>query len=261
MPITQTLTVADTTTAAPTMFGDGFTSPVAPLTSGTVIETLTAGVETRTQDGGWVNLGSEISGESTTSASASSTHTASLVKTTHHVEVGPFGQLFFQPSQVDAEVGDVVKFKFRSFNHTLTQSSLEEPCVSSSQFDSGFRQFNPADSLFKTLSFSVNDPAPQYFFCHQQLPVNHCRRGMVFAINPGESMDRFLMNVDPSPTEATIPSQGFSSALGGSTGTGTQVMMRSVQPGPSTGEACRDNRNLTKRILLAALILSVFCRL
>jgi hypothetical protein len=181
------------------------------------------------------------------------------MKMTHHVEVGPFGQLFFQPSQVDAEVGDVVEFRFRSFNHTLTQSSLEEPCVSSDQFDSGFRQFNPADSLLKTISFSVNDPAPQYFFCHQKLPVNHCRRGMVFVINPGESMDSFLMNVEQSPIEATVPSQGFSSNLGGSTGTGTvtvptQVMMRSIRPGPSTGEACRVNLDLGKRISLAALI-------
>jgi hypothetical protein len=203
------------------------------------------------------SMGSKITEES---ASASSTHTASLVRMTHHVEVGQFGQLFFQPNQVDAEVGDVVKFRFRSFNHTLTQSSLEEPCVSTGQFDSGFRQFNPVDSLLKTLSFSVNDPAPQYFFCHQELPVNHCRRGMVFAINPGESMDRFLMNVEPSSTEATVPSQGFSFALEGSTGTGTvtvptQVMMRSIRPGPSTGEACRVNLDLTKRILLAALIL------
>jgi len=113
----------------------------------------------------------------------------------HDVEIGAFGQLIFNPNQVTADVGDIVRFTFRSFNHSLVQSSLEQPCVPNDQFHSGFRQFNAADSKLMMLSFTVNSPEPQFFFCQQTTPVSHCDRGMVFAINPGEDMGSFLDNV------------------------------------------------------------------
>jgi plastocyanin len=113
----------------------------------------------------------------------------------HEVEVGALRQLIFNLNQISADVGDVVRFTFRSFNHSLVQSSLAKPCVSNNEFHSGFRQFNAANSQLMTLSFTVNNPEPQFFFCQQTLPASHCERGMVFAINPGESMDTFLENV------------------------------------------------------------------
>jgi hypothetical protein len=88
------------------------------------------------------------------------TSTLPPLRTTHRVEVSLMGQFLFQPSQVNAKVRDIVEFSFRFFNHTLTQSSLEKPCVSNGGFNSGFRQFNPSNSPLRTLSFSINDLDP-----------------------------------------------------------------------------------------------------
>jgi plastocyanin len=130
----------------------------------------------------------------------------------HDVEVGAFGQLIFNPDQVNADVGDSIRFTFRSFNHSLIQSSLEKPCIPNHQFQSGFRQFNAADSQSMMLSFTINSPEPQFFFCQQSVPVSHCDRGMVFAINAGESMAKFLDNVNNAPhwkAELAITNDSF----------------------------------------------------
>ena len=111
------------------------------------------------------------------------------------VQVGANQLLSFDPASVTAKVGDVVRFTFHAVNHTLTQSSLDEPCVPSNAFDTGFTQFNAADSDTMMIYLTVNTPDPQYFFCHQSLPISHCELGMVFAINPGGNFDTFLNNV------------------------------------------------------------------
>ena len=45
------------------------------------------------------------------------------------------------------------------------------------------------------LSFTINSPKPQFFFCQQTLPMSHYDRGMVFTINLGQSIDLFLDNI------------------------------------------------------------------
>jgi plastocyanin len=57
---------------------------------------------------------------------------------THVVQVGPRGALVFEPPEVSASMGDVIRFNFVSGNHTATQSSLEQPCVANGGFDTGF---------------------------------------------------------------------------------------------------------------------------
>jgi plastocyanin len=113
---------------------------------------------------------------------------------TYNVDVGSRGQLLFSPNYIKASIGDVVYFRFLELNHTLTQSSFEQPCIPSGGFDSSFSQFNPTNATNITISVVVRSAAPMWFFCHQQLPVSHCARGMVFALNPGERMSQFLDN-------------------------------------------------------------------
>jgi hypothetical protein len=87
-----------------------------------------------------------------------------------------------------------VTFNFYSLNHTLTQSSLEAPCVSLHQFDTGFGQFNPKDTDGLSLSLTVNTLEPQWYYCRQNDRTSHCHAGMVFALNPGDQMDQFKEN-------------------------------------------------------------------
>jgi plastocyanin len=113
---------------------------------------------------------------------------------THFVQVGVHNQTLFRPNQLDAAVGDVIVFKFHGFNHTLSESTLEDPCKGSGAFDTGFNQAFSNDTIKPVVAFSVDDPAPRWFFCRQDTKRSHCHDGMVFGLNPGEKMDAFLYN-------------------------------------------------------------------
>src|SRR4051812_32642644 len=57
---------------------------------------------------------------------------ATPVSSRHVVEVlvGAAGQLAFNPDSVDAQKGTVIRFNFLGLNHSLTQSTLGDPCHS-----------------------------------------------------------------------------------------------------------------------------------
>ncbi|KAF2741712.1 hypothetical protein M011DRAFT_514230 [Sporormia fimetaria CBS 119925] len=94
----------------------------------------------------------------------------------------------------------------RLLNHTLTQSSFEQPCNNRSGFDTGFQQFNPVNASGRFLvDYQVTTKDPQWFFCAQISPKSHCQSGMVFALNPGEKLDEFQSNVNGSNAPLVTP--------------------------------------------------------
>ncbi|KAA1472389.1 Cupredoxin [Dentipellis sp. KUC8613] len=109
---------------------------------------------------------------------------------THDVQVGPNGQLVFDPMTLEANVGDKVVFHFNPKNHSVTQSSFQMPCTNlSGGFDSGFHPV-PAGTGFNqgpTFEITVDSPAPIWVHCNQMAntPGSHCGAGMVLGINPG----------------------------------------------------------------------------
>ncbi|CAE6420620.1 unnamed protein product [Rhizoctonia solani] len=113
----------------------------------------------------------------------------------YKVTVGVLGQLRYDPQYVDAEVGDLIEFEFQPKNHTVTESSFDQPC---SAIDGGFvTGFVPVPeeqkSDFPILKFNVTDDKPHWFYCGQ---VDHCPAGMVFAVNPpkeGNTFDKFQL--------------------------------------------------------------------
>ncbi|KAL3440114.1 hypothetical protein BJX65DRAFT_315114 [Aspergillus insuetus] len=136
----------------------------------------------------------------------------------HTVEVGIQNSPLFTPNQINANIGDSIVFNFHGMNHTLTQSSLDTPCIPAASFDSGFNQFNPDDDQEVSLTLTVNTLDPQWFFCKQ---MNHCHAGMVFALNPGADMELFLNNAKrevsssvPLPTETTPGTNGPTTQMG-----------------------------------------------
>jgi len=107
------------------------------------------------------------------------------------VVVGGPGVLKYTPSSVTANVGDVVVFSFQQKNHTVTQSTLENPCTPApGGFDSGFVFVDPANTAgpFQTATFTVKDTNPVWVYCRQ---ATHCTQGMVFAINAGDKFAQF----------------------------------------------------------------------
>jgi plastocyanin len=121
--------------------------------------------------------------------SASPTSATSQV---HTIVVGGTGKLFYDPSNITAQVGDVVSFQFQQKNHTVTQSAFATPCRSltltstSGQvgFDSGFMPVADNATTFPTYNITVNDTAPIWAYCRQS---GHCGSGMVFSVNAVES--------------------------------------------------------------------------
>lgn len=116
---------------------------------------------------------------------------------------------FEPPYLMNKKKGDIIRFDFRALNHTLTESSFNDPCKKldkANAIDSGF-QPNRADipnaKIFDvTLDSDAN--MPRWFYCKQAngQPNGHCANGMVFAINPKskEQFDQFL-----DKAKATLP--------------------------------------------------------
>ncbi|KAF8059835.1 Cupredoxin [Lyophyllum atratum] len=104
------------------------------------------------------------------------------------VSVGAGGKLAFDPQFVTAEAGDMVNFVFHPKNHTVTQSSFEQPCVPlQGGADSGFMPVAAETTDLPNFQFHVVDTNPVWIHCQQK---GHCGQGMVFAINAP---------ADPSP--------------------------------------------------------------
>ncbi|KAJ7832003.1 hypothetical protein B0H13DRAFT_2371149 [Mycena leptocephala] len=113
-------------------------------------------------------------------APALSAHAAKIL-----VQVGPEGQQIFSPSNITANVGDVVSFAFFTKNHSVTQSSFASPCEPLARgVDSGFQSVAVNATNVHEFSIAINNASkPLFFFSAQTVPVNECQRGMVFSIN------------------------------------------------------------------------------
>jgi len=108
---------------------------------------------------------------------------AAVTAETFEVLVGKDAGLTFQPSVVNAKVGDVISFQFLAKNHTVTQSTFASPCVPKADgVDSGYQFVPGGASTIPAWSITINNAsAPLWFFCAQG---PHCKAGMVFAVNP-----------------------------------------------------------------------------
>jgi len=117
---------------------------------------------------------------------------------------GPDGLIQYNPSFVTADPGTVIKFIFKQKNHTVTQSTLDTPCSPlAGGFNTGFMPVAENKEPFPTALFTVKDTKPVWFYCQQ---TGHCQKGMVFAINPGESGKLVEFQENARKTPLTPPS-------------------------------------------------------
>jgi len=120
---------------------------------------------------------------------------ASAEGTIHKVLVGANGNLTFDPPFISALPRDTIVFEFHQKNHTVTQSSFDDPCRKLDAngvtgFDAGFMPVAADATEFPTWNFTVTDTSPVWAYCRQQTPKSHCGAGMVFAINSVETSPR-----------------------------------------------------------------------
>ncbi|KAI9732152.1 MAG: hypothetical protein M1834_004248 [Cirrosporium novae-zelandiae] len=166
-----------------------------------------------------------------TTSTASTASTASTTATTattaiHTIEVAAGGHLQFEPNYIRAEINDTIVFHFLSGNHSLTQSTIDHPCTPLKDgFDTGFVFFDPRNETGMFAFFSVQSTKPRWFFCHQQIPISHCHAGMIFAINPGDGMSRFITNADAQTPRVTVPDISCTIGYNGSTIASTRTLI------------------------------------
>lgn len=143
---------------------------------------------------------------------------ATVSAETFTVLVGENGGLTYNPTSVNASVGDTIAFQFVAKNHTVTQSTFANPCTASG-VDSGFFPVNASATEIPEWSFTLNNAsAPLWFFCAQ---TGHCEKGMVFAVNPtaAKSFEAFqatAMSLAANTTNTTTTT-GSGTASSGTT--------------------------------------------
>ncbi|KAI9882876.1 MAG: hypothetical protein M1823_005374 [Watsoniomyces obsoletus] len=156
----------------------------------------------------------------------------------HHVDVGAGGNQIFQPNQLNASIGDIVRFNFLAVNHSLTQSDFLLPCSSSGGFETGFHQFNPLNTSGQfVVSLEVRTTRSQWFFCAQKTPVSHCRAGMLFGLNPASQMAQFLQNAQSAAGTGASSGNGSVPASSGTSTSNTtsREALELFPPGNTTG--------------------------
>jgi len=168
---------------------------------------------------------------------------ASAEGTIHKIIVGGTN-LTFDPPFISALPRDTVVFEFHQKNHTVTQSSFDDPCRKlnangTTGFDSGFMPVAADATSFPTWNFTVTDTSPVWAYCRQQTPSSHCGAGMVFAIN----------SVETSPRNFSA----FQNVAKAINGTALAAAAPSTTPGASSGLAVNVG-SASISIIIAALV-------
>lgn len=141
------------------------------------------------------------------------------------VMVGQGGQFTFTPPQMTAAVNTNITFMFMSKNHSVVQSSFNDPCNPlANGFAAEYFPVAPDTTTFPTVTIAVTTDKPIWFYCPQTIPANHCKAGMVGAINPTpdktfEQFQAIAKGEQPPPAA----SSGSSSVAAGSPTSSSQA--------------------------------------
>ena len=98
------------------------------------------------------------------------------------------GTRTYKPDNLRVAPGEAVQFQFASGNHTVTQSTFDNPCQPISAhsnvtgFHSGFLPVaaSAAMGMIPVYTIMVNSTAPIWIYCAQN---GHCENGHVMVIN------------------------------------------------------------------------------
>ncbi|PSR78408.1 hypothetical protein BD289DRAFT_350959, partial [Coniella lustricola] len=98
--------------------------------------------------------------------------------------------LTYTPESMQAAVGDTVQFRFVAGNHTVTQSTFDQPCQPISLFAPNVTGFHSGcdggggaaanTSTIPTYMVQIKSTEPVWIYCAQ---ARHCESGMAMVIN------------------------------------------------------------------------------
>ncbi|KUJ21609.1 Cupredoxin [Mollisia scopiformis] len=145
--------------------------------------------------------------------------------TVHVVQVGAAnGTLAYFPNNIKAAVGDMIQFQFAPNNHTVTQSTFDQPCMPIAMNSnvtgvySGFMPVTASATTTPTYTVMVNATTPMWFYCSQG---KHCQNGMTMVVNENTAANstRSLANFQSLAAKATVnlPGGAIADGTAGST--------------------------------------------
>lgn len=150
----------------------------------------------------------------------------------HVVSVGSKnGSLTFMPDNMKAAAGDMVQFQFRGGNHSVVQSTFDNPCspISNQMSNvtgifSGYQPVKASEAMgmIPTYTVMVKDTKPMWFYCSQG---KHCQAGMTMVLNENTQANatRSLAEykkLAKAATANTAPATPAGGSAGGGNGTG-----------------------------------------
>ncbi|THH16494.1 hypothetical protein EW146_g4154 [Bondarzewia mesenterica] len=153
---------------------------------------------------------------------------------TIQVHVGANNGLTYEPSSVNASVGDTIQFLFMAKNHTVTQSAFASPCanLSTGGIDSGFQAVSANSTLTPSYSFVLNDTTPLWFYCRQ---TGHCAKGMVFAVNPTAAKTFTAFQAAANASGSTTASSASASGTAPASASGSAARSASAPSASASG--------------------------
>ncbi|KAF7551649.1 hypothetical protein G7Z17_g4854 [Cylindrodendrum hubeiense] len=163
-----------------------------------------------------VSASATADASSTLEESATGTSTGTGI-TTHTVAVGASGHKF-TPSEIEADVGDVIEWRFYPTNHWVIRGDFDYPCIpydyigtDRTGFSSGMETVQAITDDGPRFRVRVNNTDPIFFYCGA--PGSCVRYHMMGVVNPSknETLDKWLDKAadvdyqlrpgDPWPTE------------------------------------------------------------
>lgn len=97
--------------------------------------------------------------------------------------------LKFWPEKITAEPGTMVQFQFWAGNHTVTQSTFDDPCIPIGNVNSSvqgiYSGYMPVEAsmamgMIPTYTIEIKDKKPLWLYCSK---AKHCQGGMSMVIN------------------------------------------------------------------------------
>ncbi|KAF0324760.1 extracellular serine-rich protein [Colletotrichum asianum] len=154
--------------------------------------------------------------------------------------------LKFFPDKINAPVGSMVQFQFRGGNHSVVQSTFDNPCIpiqnvntSAKGVYSGYQPVaaSTAKGQIPVFTVEVKSATPMWLYCSQ---AKHCQNGMVMVINENTNANatRSLANYAKAAknvAQALIPGQSSGGGSGSGSGNGGGSASPTTGTGSGTG--------------------------
>jgi len=200
----------------------------------------------------------------------SSLVSAQSAVTVHVVRVGSSnGTLAYFPNNLKAAVGDMIQFQFAPANHTVTQSTFDQPCAPINMFNknvtgfySGFMPVSASSTTTPTYTIMVQNTTPMWIYCSQG---KHCQNGMTMVVNenPTANATRTLANFQAIAAKASVnlPGSVIEGGVAGTNGTSTTSATPSTTSGAvaSTGTNAAHKFGPTEGVVgLVGLVMGAF---